>query len=84
MHFSRLGKTKPDLYHVCNDPRIAETNDRLIQINDSLQKDYQSAVALAEHRHLLTVSRAHANDGTGSIDVAFLLQWTDGACPIIN
>ncbi|CAF1129369.1 unnamed protein product [Rotaria sordida] len=43
-----------DLYHVCNDPRLAETNDRVIQINDSLQKDYQSAIALAEHRHLLT------------------------------
>jgi hypothetical protein len=44
-----------DLYHVCNDPRLAETNDRVIQLNDSLQKDYQSAIALAEHRHLLTV-----------------------------
>jgi hypothetical protein len=44
-----------DLYHVCNDPRLTETNDRVIQINDSLQKDYQSAVSLAEHRHLLTV-----------------------------
>ncbi|CAF4667555.1 unnamed protein product [Rotaria socialis] len=43
-----------DLYHVCNDPRLAETNDRVIQLNDNLQKDYQSAVALAEHRHLLT------------------------------
>ncbi|CAF5172531.1 unnamed protein product, partial [Rotaria magnacalcarata] len=43
-----------DLYHVCNDPRLAETNDRVIQLNDSLQKDYQSAVALAEHRQLLT------------------------------
>ncbi len=44
-----------DLYHVCADPRLAETNDRVIQINDSLQKDYQSAIGLAEHRHLLTV-----------------------------
>ena len=44
-----------DLYHICNDPRLAETNDRVIQLNDSLQKDYQSALALAEHRHLLTV-----------------------------
>ncbi|CAF0765748.1 unnamed protein product [Adineta ricciae] len=43
-----------DLYHICNDPRLAETNDRVIQLNDSLQKDYQSALALAEHRHLLT------------------------------
>lgn len=46
-----------DLYHVCNDPRLTETNDRVIQINDGLQKDYQAAVALAEHRHLLTVRR---------------------------
>lgn len=45
-----------DLYHMCNDPRLAETNDRLHQLNDSLQKDYQSAVAVPEHRHLLTVS----------------------------
>jgi len=44
-----------DLYHVCADPRLAETNDRVIQINDSLQKDYQTAVGLPEHRHLLTV-----------------------------
>ncbi len=44
-----------DLYHVCGDPRLAETNDRVIQINDTLQKDYQSAIGLPEHRHLLTV-----------------------------
>ena len=45
-----------DLYHMCNDPRLPETNDRLMQINDSIQKDYQSTVGLAEHRHLLTVN----------------------------
>ncbi len=48
-----------DLYHVCADPRLAETNDRVIQINDSLQKDYQAAIGLAEHRHLLTVRNAN-------------------------
>ena len=47
-----------ELYHVYNDPRLGETNERLHQINDSLQKDYQSTVSLAEHRHLLTV-RTH-------------------------
>jgi hypothetical protein len=41
---------------MCNDPRVAEANDRLMQLNDTLQNDYQSAVALPEHRHLLTVS----------------------------
>jgi hypothetical protein len=51
-----------DLYHVCNDPRLTETNDRVIQINDSLQKDYQSAVSLAEHRHLLTVRKDISNN----------------------
>ncbi len=51
-----------DLYHVCSDPRLGETNDRVIQINDSLQKDYQAAVGLAEHRHLLTVRKSSIFD----------------------
>jgi hypothetical protein len=53
----KISSSSVDLYHVCADPRLAETNDRVIQINDSLQKDYQAAVGLVEHRHLLTVRK---------------------------
>lgn len=44
-----------DLYHMCNDGRSVETNDRLIQLSENIQKDYQSAISTAEHRHLLMV-----------------------------
>ncbi len=73
-----------DLYHVCADPRLAETNDRVIQINDSLQKDYQAAVGLAEHRHLLTVRKQRTFNKCTCNSLGFFFQWTDGACPMIN
>ncbi len=64
-----------DLYHVCADPRLAETNDRVIQINDSLQKDYQSAIGLAEHRHLLTVRTKKKYKLTYAYYFVFLVDW---------